>query len=402
MDKKLAIDGGTPIRKNPMAAWPYFPDSDIQKVNAVLRSGKVNYWTGDECKKFEKEYATYLGRKYTMAVANGTIALEMALSVHGIGKGDDVIVTPRTFMASASCVVTQGARPVFADIDPVSQNITVDTIERAITPNTKAIIPVHLAGWPCDMDPIMELAERLGILVLEDCAQSHGSKYKGRHTGSIGHIAAFSFCQDKIFTTGGDGGLIATDDESIWKKLWSLKEHGKDFDLAFNTEHPPGFRWLHKHFGSNYRLTEMQASLGRSALERLDEDVILRRKNATSLNECLSQFSCIRRTIPCDEIYHSYYKFYCFVNSGDLASGWSRDRVVAAIAAEGVPCLTGSCSEIYLEQAYADGLRPKERLPIAKSLGETAIMFLVHPTLTVQDVSDTCTAITKVLSQAQK
>lgn len=400
MTLKLAIDGGTPVRNAPLPPWPSIPEQDIKIAADVLRSGKINYWTGQEGKNFEQEFAEFHNRKYGIALANGTVALELALAAYGIGNGDEVIVTPRSFIASASCVITVGARPIFADIDPDSQNITAETIARAITPQTKAIIVVHLAGWPCDMDPIMELAKQKGLIVIEDCAQCHGARYKNKLGGSLGHIGVFSFCQDKIMTTAGEGGMVLTDDEKIWRYIWSYKDHGKSFDLT-QKKHPPGFVWLHENFGTNLRMTEVQSALGRSALKRLDQEVELRRRNATALNEALKEFSCIRRTIPKDHIYHSYYKFYFFVEPQNLASGWSRDRIMQAISAEGVPCFVGSCSEVYLEKAFTNkDLGPKERLPVAKQLGETSLMLQVHPTITEADLKDIISATRKVLEQA--
>jgi dTDP-4-amino-4,6-dideoxygalactose transaminase len=193
--------------------WPCFSEEEVSAVATVLRSNRVNYWTGNECREFEKEFAAWCGTEYAIALANGTLALDLALRGLNIGPGDEVIVTPRTFIASVSCVVNAGATPVFADVDLESGNLCADTIQTALTPRTKAVICVHLAGWPCDMDPIMALAAQHGFKVIEDCAQAHGARYKGRSVGSIGHIGAWSFCQDKIMTTGGEGGMVTVNDE---------------------------------------------------------------------------------------------------------------------------------------------------------------------------------------------
>jgi len=295
---KLAIDGGTPIRAKALAPWPYFERDEINAVVAVLKSGKVNYWTGDEGRLFEKEFAAFAGCNHAVALANGTVALELALYALGIGPGDEVIVTSRTFIASASCVIMRGATPVMADIDPVSQNITAETIKAAITPKTKAIIAVHLAGWPCDMDPILKLAKKHSLKVIEDCAQAHGATYKGRPVGSMGDAGAFSFCQDKIMTTGGEGGMLTTNDEEVWRKAWEYKDHGKGYDAVYNRRHSPGFRWLHESFGTNLRMTEMQSTLGRTALAKLPTWVATRRRHAGILNSRLSQLEALRTTIP--------------------------------------------------------------------------------------------------------
>lgn len=396
-DQLLAINGGTPIRTSPLAPWPFFDQDEIEAATAPLRTGKVNYWTGTEGREFEKEFAAFTGCNHAIALANGTVALELALYALGIGAGDEVIVTPRTFIASSSCCVMRGSIPIMADVDPVSQNITAETIRPYITPRTKAIICVHLAGWPCDMDPIIELARVHGLKVIEDCAQAHGATYKGKPVGSLGDVAAFSFCQDKIMTTGGEGGMLTTNHEDLWRKAWEYKDHGKSYDAVYNREHAPGFRWLHESFGTNWRLTEMQSAIGRVQLGKLPKWRAVRQRHAAILAELFSQIPALRVTSPTPEIGHAMYKYYVFVRPEKLAYGWDRDRIMNAIVAEGIPCFSGSCSEIYLEKAFVDaGYGPKERLSVAKELGETSLMFLVHPTLSETDIFDTCRAVEKV------
>lgn len=396
-----AAAGGTPVRTCPFPPWPTFDDEQIAAVVGVLRSGKVNYWTGDETRQFEQEFAQAVGCQYAVALANGTVALELALRALEIGPGDEVIVTCRSFMASASCCVARGATPVFADVDPESQNTTADTIRAALTPRTRAIIAVHLAGWPCEMDPIMDLAAEHGLAVIEDCAQAHGAMYKGRPVGSLGHVAAFSFCQDKILTTGGEGGMLTTNDPAIWEKAWSYKDHGKSWQAVHAQPSGGGFKWVHESFGTNWRMTEMQAAVGRVLLRRLPEWVRARRQNAAYLTERLQRQPALRVTIPPAHLDHSYYKYYVFVRPAWLRSGWSRDGILSALQAEGIPCGSGICPEIYLEKAF-DGWqsRPAQRLPAARLLGETSLMLLVHPTLTESDLADTCAALEKVLAAA--
>jgi dTDP-4-amino-4,6-dideoxygalactose transaminase len=384
----------------PFSPWPHFETDEIEAVASVLRSGKVNYWTGQEGRLFETEFAKYVGVKHAVCVANGTVALELALYALGIGPGDEVITTPRTFIASASCVVMRGARPVCVDVDRDSQNITAATIRQAITPRTKAIIAVHLAGWPCDMDSILKLAEEHGLKVIEDCAQAHGATYKGAQVGSLAHISAFSFCQDKILTTGGEGGMVTTNDEHLWDRAWSYKDHGKSYDAVFRREHPPGFRWLHESFGTNWRLTEMQSALGRVILRKLPAWVAIRRKHAARLTECFRALPGLRVTQPPSEIAHSYYKYYVFVRPERLRQGWDRDRIMSAINTAGVPCFSGSCSEIYRERAFPPDMRPSSSLPVARELGETSLMFLVHPTLLEAHIDRTCDAVMRVMELA--
>ena len=398
---RLALEGGTPVRSGAMSPWPCFDEELIEAAAQVLRSNKVNYWTGDEGKLFEREYAEAVGANYAIALTNGTVALELALYGFGIGPGDEVIVPSRTFIASASCAVMRGATPVVADIDRDSQTLTLETIRAVVTPRTKAIIAVHLAGWPCDLDPIMEFARSRGIKVIEDCAQAHHATYKGRQVGSIGDAAAFSFCQDKIMTTGGEGGMMTTNDRELWDKCWSLKDHGKSQNAIRAPHQPHLFRWLHESFGTNWRLTEMQSAMGRILLRRLPDWVAKRRRNANTLTVSLASVPSLRIPDPPESIGHSYYKFYAFVRPEQLRSDWSRDRIVQNLQAEGISCGPGSCSEIYLEKAF-DGIRPAERLPIARELGDTSLMFLVHPTLTDAEIQATSKAIKKVMEAATK
>jgi dTDP-4-amino-4,6-dideoxygalactose transaminase len=397
----LAAAGGTPIRTRPFPPWPVFDEEQVAAVAAVLRSGKVNYWTGEETQEFEREFAQAAGCQYAVALANGTVALELALHAAGIGPGDEVIVTCRSFMASASCAISRGAIPVFADVDPESQNVTADTIRAVLSSRTRAIIAVHLAGWPCEMDPIMELAADHGLVVIEDCAQAHGATYRGRPVGSLGHVAAFSFCQDKILTTGGEGGMLTTNDPAIWEKAWSYKDHGKSWSAMHARQPGSGFKWVHESFGTNWRMTEMQAAIGRIVLRRLPDWVRTRRRNAAFLTERLCDQPALRVATPPSHLEHSYYKYYAFLRPAWLRADWSRDRFLAALQAEGIPCGSGICPEIYREKAF-DGSPscPEERLPAAQLLGETSLMLQVHPTLTEQDLADTCTAMEKVLAAA--
>lgn len=386
----------------PLSAWPHFSNEQVDAAVAVLRSGAVNYWTGEQGRLFEREYAAYLGVKHAIAVSNGTVALELALRSLGIGPGDEVITTSRTFIASASCIVAVDATPILADVDPASQNITAESIRRKLTSRTKAIIPVHLAGWPCDMDPILQLAKANSLAVIEDCAQAHGAKYKGRPVGSMGDINAFSFCQDKIITTAGEGGLVATDSDSLWEKAWAYKDHGKSIDAVYRREHPPGFRWLHDSFGTNWRMTEIQAAIGRVALRHVDEWVLQRRHNAGMWNDGLKDLNSVRLTLPPADTYHSYYKYYIFIAPDALRPGWTRDRIMQEIDNAGVPCSVGSCGEIYLERAFRRlGFAP-DPLPTARDLGLTSLAFLVHPTLREEETRHMIAVTHKVIATATR
>jgi dTDP-4-amino-4,6-dideoxygalactose transaminase len=381
--------------------WPNFTVEEANAVQTVLLSNKVNYWTGTECGEFEKEFAEFANCSYAVALANGTVALDVAFKALEIGVGDEIIVTSRTFLASVSSIANAGAKPVFADVDENSQNISPDTISKLITPKTRAIVCVHLAGWPCDMDGIMALASEHKLFVIEDCAQAHGAQYKGQSVGSIGHIGAWSFCQDKIMTTGGEGGMVTTNDKSLWSKMWSYKDHGKSWEAVYEREHPPGFRWLHDSLGTNWRMMEIQAVLGRIQLKRMPEWSVKRQANANRIWKVARQIASLRVPEVPDYIEHAAYKCYVFVRPEKLKDGWDRDRIMSEIMMQGVPCYSGSCSEVYLEKAFDNtGWQPEQRLPVAKELGETSLMFLVHPTLTEAEIHKTCDVLNKVMAQA--
>jgi dTDP-4-amino-4,6-dideoxygalactose transaminase len=413
LTERLAIENGPPLVDHTLPHWPHFDQDMIDAAANVLRSAKVNYWTGDEGRKFEREFAEFVGVKHAIAVANGTVALELALWAMEIGPGDEVIVPCRSFVATASAVAMRGATPIFADIDRDSQNITTATIEPLITPRTKAVIVVHLGGWPCDMVSICELARRYKLRVIEDCAQSLGASFKERQTGAWGDMAAFSFCQDKILTTAGEGGMVTTNDPALWERAWSFKDHGKSWDAVYNRPHPEPFRWLHESVGTNWRITEVQAAVGRVALRKVPEWVATRRRHAAALHAALQDAPGLRLAWPAvatphvseatkeHDVVHSHYRYYAFVDSEQLRPGWTRNRVVEAIQAEGVPCGVGVCPEMYREGAFAfRGIGPKERCPVAREVGETCLMFLVHPTLTDHHIRLTAEAVHKVLSHA--
>lgn len=385
----------------PFSPWPSFTEEEANCSRDVILSNKVNYWTGQECRKFEQEFASWIGTVYAVAVANGTVALDLALRALGIGAGDEVVVTSRTFLASVSSIVNAGAIPVFADVNPDSQNIDASTIQRVLSPRTKAIICVHLAGWPCDMNPIMALATERGLLVIEDCAQAHGALYKGRAVGSIGDIGAWSFCQDKIMTTGGEGGMVTTNSRELWSQMWSFKDHGKSWEAVYERQHQPGFRWLHDSFGTNWRMLEVQGAIGRLQLRRMPQWHQARLGNAQQIWRCARGITGLRVPQVPDYIEHAAYKCYVFIEPDALRDGWDRDRVLNQIVARGVPCFSGSCSEVYLEKAF-DGTswRPELRLPVAQELGERSLMFLVHPTLTDEEIQKTCEVLVSVMNEA--
>ncbi|MBS9404070.1 DegT/DnrJ/EryC1/StrS aminotransferase family protein [Halomonas sp. TRM85114] len=389
----------------PFSPWPSFTEEEAQAVQRVLLSNQVNYWTGQEGREFEREFAQFAETDYAIAVSNGTTALDLALKGLGVGchdgPADEVIVTSRTFLASVSSIVTAGAVPVFADVDRDSQNLSAKAVADKISPRTTAIIAVHLAGWPCEMEELMALAERHGLYVIEDCAQAHGATYHGKSVGAIGHVGCWSFCQDKIMTTGGEGGMATTNDEALWRRMWAYKDHGKSYEAVYEREHPPGFRWLHESFGTNWRLTEMQAAIGRIQLTRMPAWKAARQANAQRIWQAASECPGLRVPPIPAHIDHAAYKCYVFVAPQQLAEGWDRDRIQAEIVARGVPCFSGSCSEVYLEKAFdGTGWRPEKPLPVARELGETSLMFLCHPTLTEAEIDKTCRVLREVMAEA--
>ena len=387
-----------------LSPWPSFTNEESEAAARVIASNRVNYWTGQECRYFETEFADWVGTEKAIALSNGTLALDLALRGLGVGPGDEVIVTPRTFIASISCVVTAGAKPVFADVVLDSGNISSKTIARVITKKTKAIIPVHLAGWPCDMDGIMALAKAHNLYVIEDCAQAHGAKVGDRMVGSIGHVGAWSFCQDKIMTTGGEGGIVTTNDADLWSKMWSYKDHGKSWDAVYNRDHAPGFRWLHESFGTNWRMLEVQGAIGRIQLRRMEDWTRRRTEIAMRLRDALLQTpDVIRVPVPGEGFTHAYYRLYGYVQPDGLKPGWNRDRIAAECAARGAPVFQGSCSEVYLEKAF-DGTewRPAQRLPNAIRMGAESLMFLTNPNITDEQIDEYCFIISDVLQSAAK
>ncbi len=369
------------LSARPDEQWPFYADDEIEAVARVLRSGRVNQWTGPEVFAFQDAFSARFGLGRGIAVANGSVALELALRAFGIGPGDEVIVSPRSFVASAFCAMLVGATPVFADVDPDSGNITPETVERVLTDRTRAIIPVHLAGWPADISGIASLVKGRGIRIIEDCAQAHGAEIDGQSVGSFGDAAAFSFCQDKIISTGGEGGFTSFRDEEAWEWAWSFKDHGKNHRKVGIPGSPGQFRWLHDQVGTNWRLTGPQAAIGLIQLEKLDEWRNARTRNASIWLDALSDIPGLRAPVPArNSVRHAFYKLYFYIDAGtDESASRKRSDILARSAGSGLRVFSGSCSEMYLEQAF-EGL-PRPDCPVARSLGERSLMVEVHPTL---------------------
>lgn len=381
--------------------WPFIEQDEIDAVVTVLRGGALNYWTGDQNRLFEEEFARRFGGQHAITLANGTLALQLALQASGLQPGDEVVVPARSFFGTAAVVPLAGGRPVFADVDLDTQNLTAASVEAVLTDRTRAVICVHLGGHPCDMDPLLELVQERGLVLIEDCAQSHGALYKGRPLGALGDAGCFSFCQDKIMTTGGEGGMLLSNQRKLWRRAWEFKDHGKSHEAVFGREHPLGFGWLHESFGSNYRLTEMQAAIGRRQLDKLDGWIDKRRERAGILHRALGDHPLLRIPFEADYARHAFYKFSLFVRRERLADGWSRDRLMEEIADLGIPSLSGSCPEIYREKAFAGGpFEPPERLPRARELGETSLLLQVHPTLSTETVERRAELLRRLFDRA--
>lgn len=386
-----------------LAPWPYFAEDEIEAVTRVLQSGRVNYRTGDEGKAFEAEYAAANGIRHALTVANGTAALELGLAALSIGPGDQVVVPARTFVATAAAVARFGATPVVADIDPISQNMTAETLGSVLNEHTRAVIPVHLAGWPVDMDPILDIARASDLAVIEDCAQAHGALYKGKPVGTLGDIGCFSFCQDKIISTGGEGGLVITKDEHLYKKMWSLRDHGWDYDKAHTTDDSTGFKWLVDTFSTNWRMTELQSAIGRIQLRKLTHWIEKRRNNAERLRSAIQDLPLIRDLTPPNTVKHSYYKFNILIERNMLAANWTRDKIVDDLNSRGVPARVGACPDIAREAAFSNaGFDTSHPRPNAADIADRTIMLPAHPTLTEGNINFMADVLRTVMSSASK
>jgi dTDP-4-amino-4,6-dideoxygalactose transaminase len=391
---------------------PFYSNKSIQKIGPMLKSGKVNYWSGNEGKKFEKEFSNYLGNKYSVGLSNGSVALEIALKALKLKKHDQIIVTPRSFIISASCAINLGLKPIFADVDD-NGNLYIEGIKKAYNNKVKAIIVVHLNGLPCDLDPIMEFVKKNNVSLIEDCSQAHGAVYKGKKVGSFGDISTWSFCQDKIISTGGEGGMISTNNKQLWLRCWSLKDHGKNYNSVFFKKHKIGFRWHHDNLGSNYRMTEMQAILGRAQLKILDNQI--KKRNAIAnlyingLKDYYKKYNILKKPdfnykyssqtkykkLNSQNI-HAFYRLNLFINKKKI----NQLKLLEQFNLKKINCGVGSCPEIYREKIFKNlKLFPKERLSNAKLLGETSITFPIDPNRSVAKIKLEIKSIKRVLNK---
>ena len=392
--------------------YPYFDKASQKKVNQVLKSGRVNYWTGNECKSFEKEFSNYHNIKYSLSVSNGSVALEIALKALNLKKTDSVIVTPRSFVISASCVVNLGLKPIFADVDD-NGNLSIEGIKKAYNKSVKAIIVVHLNGLSCDLDPILNFVKKKNLFLIEDCSQAHGATYKGKKVGSFGHISTWSFCQDKIMSTGGEGGMISTSNTKLWLKLWSLKDHGKNYKSVFNKKHNNQFKWLHDDLGSNYRMTEMQAVIGRDQLKSLDKQIKKRNLIANlylnGLKDYYLKYDILKKpkfkyqtnhlkqnSKKNNQYLHAFYRLNFFVNKNKV----KLNQLIKELNKNKINCGVGSCPEIYREKIFKKlKLYPNKRLSNAKLLGESSLTFSINPYKSLTKIKSEISIINKKIKK---
>ena len=420
--EKLAIDGGKKVYNGAWPAWPTFNEKTYDKVVDILKSGKVNYWTGKVGMEFEKAWAKWLGVNHAISVANGTCALHTALASLNIGPGDEVICTSYSFIASSFCALQAGAMPVFADVT-TDHTIDPKAIEACITERTKAIVVVHLYGIVADMDPIMAIAKKHNLYVVEDCAQCFGGVYKGKKAGTIGHVGCFSFCQSKHFTTGGEGGMVVTNDEDLAWECRSFRDHGYDVKAKLNLLEMEGKQlYIHRRVGFNFRMTEMQSAIGLGELERFDNWNLKNRiRNGKMIIKALKDHPLVLH-VPVDTKDRQNAFWWCpiVIDPSKLKDGIDTKQFIAAMAAEGVAVYSVLWPEMYKEQAYTDrkgfGIAsypfndPKSRnidytkfnCKQANWMTDRTISFFTHPTYEVEHIQAYIDAFNKVAAAYMK
>jgi len=422
--EKLAIEGGPKRVTNKLVGWPNFSEEAIQSVVETLRSGKVNYWTGRKGMEFEKRFAAWQGSKYAISVATGTAALHVALTALGIGPGDEVIVPSYTFIATSFSVVQAGAIPRFADVNLEDHCISVESAERLVTERTRAIMPVHLYGNVCDMDKIQAFAKKYNLFVIEDNAEAYGGAYKGKKTGTLGDIAGCSFCQNKTFTTGGEGGMVTTDNEELAWKARSFRDHGYDVKERLSLlELEQKLPYIHNMVGWNYRMTEMQSAIGLAELDRIDTwNMPARRRNAKILIDALRQRPEVKYfPIDTPERQNGWYVLAFSLDIENMKC--DIQQFVKAAAAEGAPCWKVFWPQCHTERAFREynsfgcsgfPFRSKEyatpssvdyskvEVPNARWHEAHTFTCFAYPTFTEDDMHQIAAALVKVIQAYTK
>ena len=404
MSDTLALEGGQKVRDQPWPRWPVYGEPEIELIADILRSGATHFVRSPVSADFEARFAAWNGSRHGICCNSGTSAIHMALAAVGVGPGDEVIVPPRTFIGTVSPVLYQNAVPIFADITPDTHNIDPAAVRAAITERTKAIIPVHLAGIPCDMDAIMRIAEEHNLVVVEDCAQAHGAKYKGRKVGTFGHVNAFSMQDSKILNTTGDGGMVTTDNAAYAAFCREFRNHG------FLSTRPTGDLnvYVHPRLGYNYRMTEIQAAVGLKALDRLDAYLATRRANAACLSASIRGIDGLMPMSEPEECSSAFYRYYCTLAPDRFRVG--RDQFVKALVAEGIEANRGTCAELYMQEffrtkaahSWDERIYPgtvdytKVVCPVARRVGQETFGLELAPPATTADMADVVLALGKV------
>ena len=418
--EKLAIDGGKKVWTKGFPAWPQFDKKTDQKVLDILHSGKVNYWTGPVGMQFEEAWAKWLGVKNAVSVSNGTAALHVALTALGVGSGDEVICTSYSFIASSFCALQAGALPVFVDVG-TDHLIDPKKIEAAITTRTKAIVVVHLYGMVADMDPIMKIAKKHKLFVVEDCAQCFGGIYKGKKAGTIGTVGCFSFCQSKHFTTGGEGGMACCNNDELAWEIRSVRDHGYDVRAKLNLLKMEGKQlYIHRRVGYNFRMTEIQSAIGLGELQRFDKwNLPQRKKLGKFLIKALAGHPLIKyMPIDTPERQNAFWLVPFVLDTAKLKC--TMKEFIAAVQAEGAFAYSVLWPEMYKEEAYTKqkgfGSRqypfkdPAARkidytkcsCPMAHSMADATISFWTHPTYTLAHMKADVAAFKKVAAAMMK
>jgi len=391
--------------------WPHYTQSEAEIIKQVLLSNKVNYWTGTETRKFEIEFKHTIRCRYTIAVSNHDAAFDLALLGLDIQSGDEVILSPLTDFYSINSLVAIGATPIFADVCPQTNNITHETVAEVISAQTKAVVCLHYAGLPCDMDPILDLAFSKNLSVVEDCSQALGAQYKGHPVGSLGDISYFSFSDDAIVTTAGEGGMVATNKFQFWDRMRAHKDGGKSFDKMTYLM-PINDKLVHDRFGTNLRMTELQGAIGRLQLKNIKRWNVKRNAYLTSIWKTVSAIDGLFAPLDShssnvlagdlqDQIIHGGYKCIVLVDPLTLNPGWDRDAIVEELQELGVPCYSAKYEEVYHQTAVKEArLCPAEILHGAQYFSEHGILFDVHPALSIKDVDKICRDIKAIMQYA--
>jgi perosamine synthetase len=406
---KLAIHGGEKVRGHPMPIWPAYGKEEIEVADQVLRSGHLARQSGTWVQRFEKEYARKFGIKHAIAVSSGTAAIHVALAALGVGPGDDVIHTAHCFIGTATPTLHAGAVPIFADIDERTFNISPASIEQQITPHTKAIVPVHLNGLPADMDSILRIAREHKLFVVEDAAQAHGSEFGGKLAGTMGVFGCFSFWEDKLITTAGEGGMIVTNDDDLALQARKIHHHG---EVRRDGDYYQGERlYYHDTLGYNYRMTEIQGAIGCVQLQRLDEYVRQRRQNAHRLTGLLSEVPGVIPPYEPENCKHVFYKYV--VRLDRRATQASSKEVVEALSAEGIPVSRRYPTPLHQQPLFTErhgqgntsapfcwykgDLKYGGGLPKAERLPNDLVRLPLTPNLSNDDLVDIARGVSKVM-----